>query len=126
MKQSIFLLVMLAVIICLLSCKKTPNADYYDSVTCNDPDDSLNTYSLKIGGIFNSSCVRSGCHNSDSHKAKVNFEGYSNCVSTFNNKKVLCAIHQDKGCRKMPKDGSKLSDDAIHDITCWSKNSYPE
>jgi hypothetical protein len=95
-------------------------------ITCNDPDDSLNTYSLKIGGIFNASCVRSGCHNSDSHKAKVNLEGYSNCVSTFNNKKVLYTIYQEKGCKKMPKGGSKLSDDVIHDITCWAKNGYPQ
>ena len=94
-----------------LSCKKTPNSSYYDSVTCSDPDDSLNTYSKKIGAIFNSSCARSGCHDSGTHKGKVDLEGYDNEVATFNKKHVLCAIYQNKGCKPMPKGGGKLSDD---------------
>jgi hypothetical protein len=126
MKRQLLFLAVLSFAVTYFSCKKEPNDSYYDSVSCNDPDDSLNTYSLKIGAIFNSTCVRSGCHNSETHKGKVNLEGYDNCVKTFNNKHVLCAIHQDKGCKPMPKNGSKLSDDAIHDITCWAKNGYPQ
>lgn len=122
----IFLLIFFLFQLIFISCrKKHPNDYYYDGVTCNDADDSLNTYSLKIGSILTSNCVLSACHDNSSHKKKVNLEGYTNAVSSFNNKPVLCAIYHDKGCKAMPKGGSQLSDQAIHDITCWAKNGYP-
>ena len=123
--KSLFLL-LLFICFSYFSCKKEPNDSYYDSVSCNDSDDSLNTYSLKIGAIFNANCARSGCHDNSTHKGKVNLEGYDNCLATFGKKHVLCAIYHDKGCKPMPKGGSKLSDDVIHDITCWAKNNFPK
>lgn len=120
------LLIVLLLLLIFISCrKKHPNDYYYDGVSCNEPDDSLNTYSLKIGSILTTNCVSSGCHNSSSHKKKIDLEGYTNSVSSFNDKPILCAIYQDKGCKSMPKGGSKLSDDVIHDITCWAKNGFP-
>lgn len=126
MKQKLFFLAVIVIATTYSSCKKDSNNSYYDNVSCNEPDDSLNTYSLKIEVILNSSCVRSGCHNSESHKKKINLEGYDNSVSTFNKKPVLCAIYHSKGCKPMPKGSSKLSDEEIHDITCWAKNGYPQ
>ena len=126
MKFKMFFLALLFISASVFSCKKEANDSYYDSVACNDPDDTLNTYALKIGAILTSNCARSGCHDNNTHKGKVNLEGYDNCVSTFGKKHVLCAIHQDKGCKPMPMGGSKLSDAVIHDITCWSKNGYPK
>ena len=126
MKKVLFLLFVGITFVFQSSCRKPSNSSYYDSVTCDDPDDSLNTYSLKIGAIFNSSCVRSECHDSQSNRKKINLEGYDNSVASFNNKPILCSIYHHKGCKPMPKGGTKLSDDAIHDITCWAKNGYPK
>ena len=125
MKDSCFLILGVILMISFSSCKKEPNDNYFDSITCNDPDDSLNTYNQKIGEIFNLNCVHSGCHDNGTHKGKVNLDGYDNCVSSFNKKKILCSIYQDKHCKPMPKGGGKLSDAVLHDITCWVKNNYP-
>lgn len=125
-KQVFGIVLLITIILLAGSCKKTQNNSYYDNVECNEADDTLNTYSLKIGAILDANCVSSGCHNSGSHKSAVNLEGFSNTVSSFNDQPVLCTIYQDKGCKPMPKGGSKLSDDKIHDITCWAKNGCPQ
>jgi len=126
MKKLIFLVVVIAAAAAAPSCKKMPNEDFYPTVSCDEPDDSLNTYSLKISTILNTNCAKSHCHDATTHKHKVNMEGYANAVNSFKTQHVLCAINHEKNCTPMPKNADKLSDADIHDLTCWAKNGYPE
>ena len=111
------------------ACKKsTSNSDYTSVADCSVLIDSLNTYNHTIKQIFDTHCAFSSCHNFDSAKKNVVLDSYFLSVASVNkySKKFLCAIHQDGGAAKMPKNGPKLADSLILKIDCWVKNGMPE
>ncbi len=126
MKKYFVAFVILCSFALIISCEKIPNSDYFTAITCDEPDDTLNTYNLKIATILNDNCALSGCHDVETAKKAIILTDYMNSVNAFENHPVLCSIHQDGSCAKMPRKADKLSDDKIHDLTCWAKNGYPE
>ena len=98
MKNIFFFILFVLFVLSASSCKKAKNDSYFDNVNCNEPDDTLNTYSQKIGAIFNLNCTRSGCHDNGTHKGGVNLDGYDNCVSSFDKKKILCKKGKHNKC----------------------------
>jgi hypothetical protein len=114
------------VIFSVSSCKKEgmDNDEYFSTVTCDEADDSLNTYNLKISTILTTNCAKSSCHDAATHEEGKDFSTYSTAVSSFDD--VLCAIRHDDGCEPMPDDNPKLSDADIHDLTCWAKDGFPQ
>jgi cytochrome c553 len=119
-------LTILSVAIYLSSCEKEKSlSNYTDKVTCNEADDTLNTYSGKISTILNDNCATSGCHNATTHAKGKNYSDYANAKNNFD-AEALCTIYQEGSCTPMPRGASKLSDADIHDLTCWAKNNYPQ
>jgi len=126
MKNIITLLLIAFLSLCIDSCKKEKSlTNYTDAVTCNEADDNLNIYNGKIGLLLNTHCASSGCHSAGSHKAGRDFSTYINAKSGFD-AESLCSINHDSGCEAMPDGAAKLSNDIIHDLTCWVKNGYPQ
>ncbi len=108
------------------SCEKEKNlSNYTDRVTCNEADDTANVYSGKIAPLLNANCASSGCHNSLSREDGKDYSNYNSAKSAFD-AEALCTIYQESGCEAMPRGRAKLSDDVIHDLTCWVKNGYPQ
>lgn len=114
-----------ALVVFVNSCKKEDNSDFVNRVTCNEADDSLNTYNGKIKILIDGNCAKSGCHDAISHEEGIDLSTYNGAVSGFNDD-GLCTIYREGGCKPMPQGASKLSDPIIHDLTCWVKNNYPQ
>lgn len=123
-KIGVLALVVTMIALGMNSCKKA-NEYYTKNVLCDEPDDTLNTYSKKIGTLLDVSCATSGCHDASSKKEGVDLSSYSASKSAFNAKDALCTIYGGSSCKKMPPSGTMSADD-IHDITCWVKNNYPQ
>lgn len=128
MKQIFFALAILSVIFYANSCKKdsaSALAQYTDAVTCNEADDTLNTYNQKIKTILNNNCATGGCHDAATHERNKDYSTYSGAKAGMD-ATGYCAINQKSGCSAMPQGAAKLSSADIHDLTCWAKNSYPQ
>ena len=108
----------------IFSCQKS-NSAYTGKVSCNESDDTLNTYGLKIASIINTNCATIGCHDATSKKDGVDLSTYVSSKNAFENKNVLCSIYAGDACKVMPV-GGIMSEDKLHDITCWVKNGYPQ
>ncbi|MFN8297827.1 MAG: hypothetical protein U0T75_01880 [Chitinophagales bacterium] len=105
--------------------KEKDNSKYFDQVSCNEADDTLNHYDGKIKTILNMNCAKGGCHDAASHEEGINLSNYASAVTGFKDN-ALCTIYQDAGCKPMPEGSPKMSDATIHDLTCWAKNGYPQ
>lgn len=112
-------------LIYLSSCSNDTGTDYFANTSCNEADDSLNTYTLKIKSILNTNCAKSGCHNAASHEAGRDYSTYASASSAFDNT-ALCTIYQDGTCKAMPENAAQLPAATLHDLTCWAKNGYPQ
>lgn len=118
---------MLFIVAGISSCKEdegAANDTFYSRVTCNESDDTLNTYNGKIKTILNTNCAISSCHAGSNIKAGKNYSNYTQAVNSFSN--TLCSVYREGGCDPMPDGAAKLSDADIHDLTCWAKNNFPE
>ena len=126
LKHLIAATIVITTTVYLSSCEKEKSlSNYTNRVTCNENDDTLNTYSGKIATILNDNCATSGCHNAGTHAEGRNYSNYNSAKSDFD-AEALCTIYQEGGCTPMPRGASKLADADIHDLTCWVKNNYPQ
>jgi hypothetical protein len=84
------------------------------------------TYNTDIAPIMNASCAVSGCHTSNSNAGGINLSGYAATKSASMGGNFLPSIQHSGSADRMPKGGSKLSDDKIKLIYCWIENGRLE
>jgi len=99
------------------------NAKYMESTDCSGVSP---TYSADVAPIINTNCALSGCHTALSPSHGLNLQGYQVVKSTFNQHKLLCAIHHCSECNAMPQGAPQLSEEDILTITCWAKNGFAQ
>jgi len=99
------------------------NAKYMESTDCTGV---TPTYTADVAPIINTNCALSGCHTAMSPSHGLNLQGYQVVKSTFNQHKLLCAIHHGSDCNAMPQGAPQLSEEDILTITCWAKNGFTQ
>ena len=124
MKNLLFLPAVMLLVFYSSSCKKDSLSQYTDAVTCNETDDTLNTYNQKIKTLLNNNCANGGCHDASTRAEGKDYSSYSAAKSCLG-ASAFCSINHGSGCKNMPQGAAKLSDADIHDLTCWAKNNYP-
>ena len=109
------------------------SACYYDSEeylfpevnnTCNT--DSI-TYSATIQPVLEQYCYR--CHsNADAQVAgnNIKLEDYSDVIIQVNNQRLYGSIAHQSGYSPMPKDGGRLNDCFINQLSAWIEQGAPE
>ena len=127
MKKIFLAIAILSIIFYTNSCKKDSTSSelsqYTNAVTCNEADDTLNTYNHKIKTILDNNCATGGCHDAGTQSKGRDYSNYSASKSALD-ASAFCAINHGS-CNAMPQGAPKLSDADIHDLTCWAKNNYP-
>ncbi len=98
---------------------------------CGDDEDECNTtditYTNTIAAIFNGSCAVSGCHiDGNEMNAWFSLEGYANAKSSADSGRLVGAVAHEEDFSPMPKNGDKLEQCAIDQITAWVADGAPE
>ena len=104
------------------------------AVSCKDDDtpDGVDcagltpTYNNDIKSILDTSCAKSGCHNSADLANNMDLSTYASAMPISQQPRFLGAINHQSGFIAMPQDAPKLSNDKIELLTCWVENGSPE
>jgi hypothetical protein len=96
------------------------------SVTTYDCAGTTPTYLANVKPILDASCATSNCHSATTKASGIDLSTYVAAKAYSSNEKFLKSIQHISGADAMPKGGSKLSDDKIKLIYCWTNNGTPE
>jgi hypothetical protein len=118
MKKVIILSSVLAVVF-IYACKKK-------SITTYDCAGITPTYIANIKPIMDANCATSGCHSASKKAAGIDLSSYGATKAYSSNDKFIKSIQHISGTEAMPKGGSKLSEENIKLIYCWTNNGTPE
>lgn len=75
------------------------------------------TFNKTIQPILQTWCV--GCHNSTNSSSGVDVSNYGGVIASIENNRLLGSIKYLSGFKKMPQNGSQLSDCEISKISKW-------
>ncbi|GLR15532.1 hypothetical protein [Portibacter lacus] len=109
-------------VITIFSCDKesiTPEMEEEMEEECNLTDV---TYNGTIKSIL-SGCQGSSCHGSGTGREMTNF---TEAKAYAQNGRILGALNRDNNFSPMPKNGSKLSQCKIDQVSAWIDADYPE
>ena len=85
------------------------------------------TYTNTIASILNSTCALSGCHvDGNEANAFFSFEGYTKAKGAADFGRIVGAINHEVDYSPMPKNGDKLDQCTIDQITAWVDAGAPE
>jgi hypothetical protein len=118
MKKVIVLSIILSLAF-IYACKKKP-------ITTYDCTGITPTYMANIKPILDANCATSNCHSASSKADGIDLSTYSTSKAYSSNDKFIRSIQHISGTEAMPRGGSKLSEENIKLIYCWTNNGTPE
>ena len=120
MKKNIKLFSLL-LIICLSACEYQNEEELFAAEDPQAPDNTCNTdnvsYSQQVLPVLEGFCL--GCHSEAARSGGVVLEGYDNVKRFVDNGRLLGSISHDVGFSPMPRNGRKLADCTIEQISSW-------
>jgi hypothetical protein len=118
MKKAIVILSVLGIVF-IYACKKK-------SITTYDCTGITPTYIANIKPLLDASCATSNCHSAATKASGIDLSTFVAAKAYSSNDKFIKSIQHISGVEAMPKGGSKLSEDNIKLIYCWTNNGTPE
>ena len=106
--------------ILVISCKDDDNPDEVDCTGLTP------TYTADIKAILDTSCAKSGCHNSSDLANNIDLSTYATASAISQEARFLGAINHKSGFSPMPQDDDKLPTATIELLTCWVETDSPE
>ena len=83
------------------------------------------TYTQNIKAILDVTCAKAGhCHSSNGEG--IDLATYAGASAASQKKSFMGSIQHMPFYQKMPKDGDRLNDAQIHQLSCWVQNGSPE
>jgi len=126
----LFLLLLLLPLAALSTgCYNDNEQDLYPSAdttgggaTCNT---ASVTYSGTVRAILTQNCATAGCHAASAPAAGYNLSDWAGTVATATSGRLLGSINHETGYSPMPKNGVKLPQCSIDQITAWVNAGAP-
>jgi hypothetical protein len=107
-------------IVLAIACK---DDDTPDEVDCTG---LTPTYTADVKAILDSSCAKSGCHNSSDLANNIDLSTYATASAISQEPRFLGAINHKSGFSPMPQDDDKLPTATIELLTCWVETGSPQ
>ena len=108
------IIMILAVAILIMGCKKQNEEDLFKDVGCNTENI---TYENTVRTILSNQCLV--CHSAAARQGDIILETYSDVLSFANNGRLVGSISHASGFVAMPPTGVKLDPCTIDKIKAW-------